>query len=204
MLISAVPNNTVPGSLFGGVPPPAGSDSCGSFRAWPEGLASQARPPPKKAAMARRNTVPYFSNTQARLHPNNTVRHFRKVTATILLSQAQPSLLRRRARTSWGAGCVPLRCQPGAAEEESEGSAALIHPSPRYQQSLNPPSCRCVGGHRRRFLPGRSNSPSLVIRHSSAHLAGRTAIMKKILLPASARFVYRGSPGRPGRPPQRR
>ena len=73
--------------------------------------------------------------------------------ATVSLNQAQPSLLRRRARPPCGAGL-----DRSSFRAERPNGKGRDRPRRRAWFSLPAwlpvsPSCRCVGGHRRRSCP---------------------------------------------------
>ena len=141
-------------------PSPLRDGSCRSLRAWPgggnkgaeAGLATLGRRL-EKAAMARKNTPSPSLSQRATVSPNQ-VQPSPPLLATVLLSHAHLSLLRRRARLLAAQALLAFVAGQGGPNERTDGTRPAKSPL-LVVSSLapHPPFRRCVGGHRRRSCP---------------------------------------------------
>jgi len=146
------PFGTVPAGRS--APGPAGVDKGAEA-----GLATLGRRL-KKAAMARKNTLSPSLSQRATVSPNQ-VQPSRPLLSTVFLSHAHPSLLRRRARPPCGAGLdrPSFRAKRPNGKERDRPRCSARFSLPAWLPVS--PSCRCVGGHRRRPSVASSTTASV-------------------------------------------
>ena len=136
--------------------------------------------------MARKNTSSLSLSQRATVSPNQ-VQPSLPLLATVLLSHAHPSLLRRRARLLAAQDSTARRFEPSGREGKGRARPRRSCPAVVAGLVANSPSCRCVGGHRRR----------LVVRNLRPSISALSPLRTQ---PTFA-FVSLTAPGKPRSPP---